>query len=139
MNESNQPDVIGDPKRVERILLALVSNAIKFTESGGAVSIKLFVASDNGKVIQLNLTVADTGIGLTEDQITQIYEPLYRASPAYEAQYKGAGTGLTIVKKYIADIKGQIACQSSPGNGAKFIVAIPFKRSIITLDELNSD
>ena len=80
----------------------------------------------------------DTGIGLSKDQMTEMYEPLYRATPSYEAIYKGAGTGLTIVKRYVSDLDGQIACKSELGEGSTFIIAIPFKRSIISTYQLNN-
>jgi len=139
----NEVEVLGDYFRLERILINLVSNALKFIDIDSAnpyIIMALQVINKNDDCIQLNFLVKDNGIGMTYNQINEIYEPLYRAYPAYEAIYQGAGTGLTIVKQYVSDIGGEIACQSEFGQGSTFAVAIKFRRSMFlpnTFDIVN--
>jgi len=130
-------EVLGDPNRLERVLMSLVSNAIKFSKKNGCICLKLRVENMNNKEITLNFVIKDAGIGMTTEQLSRIYEPLYRCYPAYEAQYKGAGTGLTIVKKYISDMGGQVTCKSALDHGTTFILTIPFKRTAISSARVN--
>jgi two-component system aerobic respiration control sensor histidine kinase ArcB len=121
---------IGDPYRIQRIVLNLVSNAIRFTREG---SVRVFVRCAeqlDEKNYVLQVVVADTGIGISEEQQQYIYEKFYRAHPANQNTYLGAGLGLYSVKQLMADLDGEIEVVSSPGKGSTFTCTIPFRRPL---------
>lgn len=129
---SNLPQVfIGDPHRLQRLLLNLVGNAIRFTQAGG-VTIQVKKGKKlNDKEFILQLIVQDTGIGIEEDKQDYIYEKFYRLSPANQNKYKGAGLGLYVVKKIITELNGEIDVISSKNKGTMFICTLPFTRPLL--------
>ena len=130
--EPSISNVLSDAYRIERIVMDVLSNAIKFTNKQGRVSLQLLIVEKpDEKQPHLLFIIRDNGIGMTEEQIRQIYEPFYRASPAYNAKYKGAGTGLTTVKRYLDDLSGEILCESVVGEGTTFKIAVPFDKSLL--------
>jgi len=116
------PDVIlrGDPGWVERIILNLADNAIKFTPPGGHVQLK--VAGVGPDAI---LDIADDGIGIAPDAVPHIFERFYRADPSRSNRADGAGLGLSLVKWAVDQHRGTIQVQSSPLTGTCFIVRFP--------------
>lgn len=123
------PDALyGNEKLLNRILLNLVSNAIKFTEKG-SVTIKANLVSHHENHIMLELIVEDTGIGIPENKIDGIFEHFTRLSHSYQGIYKGSGLGLFTVKHYLQKIKGHIKVLSEPGKGSQFIVHVPLQKS----------
>ncbi|ARG96918.1 PAS domain-containing sensor histidine kinase [Legionella micdadei] len=125
---------IGDPPRIQRIIMNLLSNAIKFTDKGSIqVSVRMGKQIDERNFI-LQLLVADTGIGISPDKQNLIYEKFYRLHPANQNKYKGAGLGLHIVKQLVEELEGEIDVISSPETGTTFICTLPFKRPL--LDEI---
>ncbi|MCL9685532.1 PAS domain-containing sensor histidine kinase [Legionella maioricensis] len=132
--ETDLPTVfIGDPYRLRRILLNLLSNAIRFTTKGRvSVQVKLGKMIDDKNLI-LQLIVIDTGIGISLEKQSLIYEKFYRIHPANQNKYSGAGLGLHIVKQLMADLEGEIELSSSPGKGTTFVCTIPFKRPLLDI------
>ncbi len=99
---------ISDPYRLRRIILNLLSNAIRFTAKGHvSVRIKLAKVIDTRNMI-LQLIVTDTGIGIPPEKQTLIYEKFYRVYPANQNKYLGAGLGLPLVKQLMTDLEGEI-------------------------------
>jgi two-component system aerobic respiration control sensor histidine kinase ArcB len=131
---------IGDPYRLRRILLNLLSNAIRFTTKGHvSVHIKLGKIIDDKNLI-LQLIVIDTGIGISLEKQSLIYEKFYRIHPANQNKYSGAGLGLHIVKQLMTDLEGEIELSSTPGKGTTFVCTIPFKRPLLdTIIDENED
>lgn len=127
----------GDKTRVERILMCFLSNSVKFIKENSKAAFKISIEKLLDEKIFVNFIFKDNGIGMTDEQMNQMYEPLYRAYPAYEARYTGAGTGLTIAKQYIGDLNGQIVCKSAPNEGTTFIITIPFKQSYIEQETID--
>jgi heavy metal sensor kinase len=117
----NQPvTVTGDSGWLERLLLNLLDNAMKFTARGGRVTVCVSRHGDHAR-----LDVCDTGIGLTRDAIPRIFERFYRGDPARSPSADGAGLGLSLVK-WIADRHdGRIEVESRPGKGSTFTVWFP--------------
>ncbi|MBI5030906.1 MAG: GAF domain-containing protein [Chloroflexi bacterium] len=105
---------------VDRILNNLVSNAVKYTPDGGRVSIKL---STNGT--GANLEIADTGIGIPEESLPQLFQEFYRAPNAKAQVSQGTGLGLAITKDLVTHFGGHIAVQSKIGQGTSFCVTFP--------------
>jgi signal transduction histidine kinase len=109
----------GDAMRLRQILLNLVSNACKFTRDG-LVTIGVDAAQPS-----LVFRVADTGIGMTEDQLTKIFSEFTQADPSTTRRYGGTGLGLAISKRLIDKMRGTIDVESVPGKGSIFVVRIP--------------
>ena len=121
----NVPQVlIGDPVRLRQVLLNLVSNAIKFTGEGFIeVSASLDDGADDGASAGnaiLRFTVTDTGIGLTAEQQRVIFEPFRQADGSTTRNYGGIGLGLSISRKLVALMDGEIGVTSLPGEGSTF-------------------
>jgi two-component system, OmpR family, aerobic respiration control sensor histidine kinase ArcB len=118
--------VIGDPLRTERILINVLSNAIKFTNKGYVRLTLEWIALDDGKGIA-QFIIADSGIGIPEDKIDHIFERFTRLNDATTGLYPGTGLGLNIVKVFLSDINGRYDVISKLGKGSKFNICIPYK------------
>ena len=116
------PDVNGDLRAFKQILLNLVSNAIKFTERGGMVSVAASVEDD-----RLVLAVSDTGVGIASDDLKRIGDPFFQAGSTYQRRHEGTGLGLSIVKSLVAMHHGEIKVQSRIGEGTRITVALPLE------------
>lgn len=124
--------LIGDTYRLSRILINLMSNAIKFTEKG-RVTLKVALAkldSDQNRAI-VNVCVEDTGIGIPLEHQDLIYEKFSRLTRANTGKYKGLGLGLCAVKKFMAELAGELELESEVGKGSAFTCIIPFKLPLL--------
>jgi two-component system, OmpR family, aerobic respiration control sensor histidine kinase ArcB len=116
------------PSLIQRILLNLISNALKFTSHGG---VTLWVSRDNEILTSqpedfpLLLIVEDTGIGIPESKYDAVFEEFHRLNPSYQGQYRGSGLGLSIVKNFVEHLGGKIWVTSEPGKGSRFFVRLP--------------
>jgi heavy metal sensor kinase len=112
--------VKGDAGWLERLLLNLMDNAVKFTPPGGEVVVRV---RREGKTARIE--VSDTGIGMTPEEAERIFERFYRADPARSSTVKGSGLGLTLVAWIVDRHDGRIAVTSTPGKGSVFSVTLP--------------
>ena len=126
-DEQIPSSLIGQRLNVYRILLNLISNAIKFTEQGG-IKISLRLIRQTSTEAFIKMSVQDTGIGISKDKLEIIFERFTRLNPAYEGIYKGSGLGLSIVKKFIKEMQGEISVESEEGKGSTFICIFPLKK-----------
>ncbi|MCR4410842.1 MAG: ATP-binding protein [Thermoguttaceae bacterium] len=108
-----------DPARLRQILVNLVGNAVKFTERG-EVRIEMSWKSGPGARPVLRMTVRDTGIGMTSEQIERLFRPFGQADPSTARRYGGTGLGLAICKRLAAALGGDIEVESHPGAGSAF-------------------
>ena len=115
---------IGDAKRIEQILLNLLSNAVKFTKNG-TVSLCLIQKKQDENVVFLEFAVKDTGIGMTKDQIDQLFKPFVQADSSINRRFGGTGLGLSIVKSFVELMQGEIIVDSVEGKGSVFTVILP--------------
>jgi CheY-like chemotaxis protein len=121
------PDlVLGDPTRLNQILINLVNNAIKFTHSG-SVTVYAKTVSHDGENIIIEFSVTDTGIGIAEDKHENIFERFHQAESHTTRTYGGSGLGLSISKQLVILQGGEIAVQSKQGVGSIFSFTLPFK------------
>ncbi|GAP15066.1 protein containg PAS domain S-box [Longilinea arvoryzae] len=114
----------GDPNRLQQILVNLVTNSIKFTETGG-IWIRLFTPDPAHWVIE----VKDTGIGIAPDQQGRIFDPFGQIEDLTTRQHGGIGLGLTIVKNLVTLMAGEIHLTSQPGHGTLFTIILPIKQA----------
>jgi signal transduction histidine kinase len=116
----SRPQVMGEHDRLAQLLDNLVSNAIKFTPRGGKVDISL--TARDGKAV---LEVSDTGIGISEEERTHLFERFFRTQVVLDRQIPGTGLGLYISKAIVDAHGGQIAVRSVEGRGTTFVVELP--------------
>ena len=124
-----------DKLRVNQILINLLSNALKYTQSGGKIYFKASekASKKNGYSIY-EFRVKDTGIGMSEEFLKTIFEPFSRERSSTVSGIQGTGIGMTITKNLIEMMKGKIEVHSELGKGSEFIVNIPFKLQHISKD-----
>ena len=117
---------LGDPTRLEQILLNLVSNAVKFTEHG---SVCLTVASkgQNDLPCFVAFSVQDTGIGMDAEQMKRLFTPFDQGDSSISRRFGGTGLGLSIVKSLTELMGGRVEVQSEPGKGSEFTVWLPLE------------
>ncbi len=118
--------VISDSARLQRILLNLLGNAIKFTHQG-AINLSIRVIKLKAQGVIVEYRVQDTGIGIREDQQALIFTRFSRLHPAYQGQYAGSGLGLALVKQFVNELKGEIHVESVEGQGSIFSCLIPLR------------
>jgi two-component system phosphate regulon sensor histidine kinase PhoR len=114
-NAGDMPPVMADPGRVEQVLINLLDNAIKYTPEHGSITVS---AKESDDLVQV--TVADTGIGIPPSDLPRIFERFYRVDTARSREQGGTGLGLAIVKHIILLHGGNIAVESSLGKGSTF-------------------
>lgn len=114
------PVVNGDARAFKQIVLNLVSNAIKFTERGGKVTVS---ATIEGALLLLR--VSDTGVGIAADDLKRIGDPFFQAGKTYQRRHEGTGLGLSIVKGLVALHRGELQVESTVGEGTTVSVALP--------------
>jgi PAS domain S-box-containing protein len=118
-----------DRTKVKQIILNLLSNAVKFTREGH-IAVRAH-AADDGVIIE----VADSGIGITEEDIQKIFEDFRQVDQSSTREYGGTGLGLSITKKLLHLLGGTVRVESSIGEGSTFIVSLPRRSEEIVLDE----
>jgi cell cycle sensor histidine kinase DivJ len=114
------PVITGDPRAFKQILLNLVSNAIKFTERGGTVTVSAGVEGP-----RLVVRVADNGVGISAEDLKRIGDPFFQAGKTYQRRHEGTGLGLSIVKSLVALHGGEMTVQSRIDEGTTVAVALP--------------
>jgi two-component system, cell cycle sensor histidine kinase DivJ len=114
------PIMIGDPRAFKQIVLNLVSNAVKFTERGGTVTVSVGVEAS-----RLVVRIADTGVGIAAEDLKRIGDPFFQAGKTYQRRHEGTGLGLSIVKSLVSMHGGEMNVQSKVDEGTKVTVALP--------------
>lgn len=118
---------LGDPIRLQQILLNLIGNALKFTKTtataSGFVEVTIGRSPDNG---YMEISVKDNGKGMSEEQVENLFKPFVQADSSIQRQYGGTGLGLSITHKLVAMMEGEIDCRSLEGFGSNFIVTLPY-------------
>ncbi len=116
--------LIGDPSKLRQILFNLLGNAVKFT-AAGAIDLRLGISSGSGGGTDLDITVADTGIGMDEAVLARLFQPFTQADSSMSRRFGGSGLGLAISRGLAVLMGGTLEASSSPGRGSTFRCRIP--------------
>ena len=119
-------DLVGDPTRLRQVLLNLLGNAIKFTNSG-EVALRVAPDADSSVLNALRFTISDTGIGIPDDKLSAVFERFTQADSSTTRRYGGSGLGLTISKRLVELMGGRIWVESGVGRGSLFSFAVPLE------------
>jgi cell cycle sensor histidine kinase DivJ len=128
------PEITGDSRAFKQIVLNLVSNAIKFTERGGKVTVAASV--EDAKLV---LDITDTGVGIAADDLMRIGDPFFQAGTTYQRRHEGTGLGLSIVKSLVALHGGELTVQSKVDEGTTVTVVLPrvFSKALVVQPQNN--
>lgn len=121
--------LIGDPTRINQVLINLAGNAVKFTERG-SISIDATVSKQEGDLYWIRFDVTDTGIGISPDYVGSIFESFTQAGTDTARKFGGTGLGLTISKQLVTLMNGEITVKSELGHGTTFTVKLPLQESL---------
>ncbi|OVE65031.1 hybrid sensor histidine kinase/response regulator [Clostridium diolis] len=111
-----------DPDKIERIMLNLLSNCIKFTDDDGSIFVNIFDGEE-----YITLSVEDTGIGIPEEKVEIIFDRFRQVDKSFTRNYEGSGIGLSLVKSLVEMHDGTISVESKYGVGTKFTIKLPVK------------
>lgn len=116
--------ILADSRRLKQILINLLSNAVKFTPDHGAIGLEVTGDVENGVA---RFTVWDTGIGIAEKDFPRLFKPFIQLDSDLSRQFAGTGLGLSLVKRMIEMHGGTVSVESTPGQGSRFTIAIPWQ------------
>lgn len=118
--------LMGDPMRLRQVLINILGNAVKFT-SQGYVGFHLDIEDGEGE-LQLTFMIKDTGIGMSKDQMTHLFDPFVQANASTTRQYGGTGLGLSISHKILEQMGGQVEVKSGLGQGSTFKISLSLSK-----------
>jgi two-component system, cell cycle sensor histidine kinase DivJ len=116
----NLPEIVADKRALNQVLLNLVSNAIRFTDRGGKVTV-----SARAEAANITFVVEDNGVGISEEDLSRVGEPYFQAGSSYDRRHGGTGLGLSIVKGLVRLHGGDISIRSRVGEGTRITVSLP--------------
>lgn len=115
--------IVADPRRLKQILINLLSNAVKFTPEHGSIGLEV---KGHPSQEMVHLSVWDTGIGIAEEDLPNLFQPFTQLDSKLSRRYGGSGLGLVIVKRLVEMHGGALTVQSKPGEGSRFTLALPW-------------
>ncbi|MFN2343158.1 MAG: PAS domain-containing sensor histidine kinase [Desulfonatronovibrio sp.] len=118
--------LIGDEVRVRQILFNLVGNALKFTRKGSVQVEMFYITSNQEEGCRILFTISDTGVGIPDEQLKNLFKPFVQVDGSYNRSFEGAGLGLAIVKRLVDLLGGNINIISEAGEGTCIYVVLPF-------------
>ena len=120
------PRLVGSPLHVKRLLMNVLSNAIKYNREKGRVMLDCFELSSNGDKVQICFVCADTGIGMSEEFQKRMFEPFTQENAGARSVYGGTGLGMSITKSLVDKMGGTIGVESKQGVGTTYTITLPF-------------
>lgn len=125
----------GDPTKIKEVIINLLSNAVKFTNAGGSVNVDVRrIESDEPNRARVRFQIKDSGIGVTSEQKSRIFEAFSQADTSITRKYGGTGLGLTISSSFVELMGGKLDLESTPGDGTMFFFTLSFEE-IETLND----
>jgi len=119
--------LIGDDQRLAQVITNLLSNAVKFTPDEGVIRLDTQLISEEGAKCRLQISVSDTGIGITDEQKERLFHSFEQAETDTARRYGGTGLGLAISKRVVELMNGEIWVESEPGKGSKFTFIVELR------------
>ena len=123
------PEITADKERIEQVVINLISNAIKYTPDGGAITLSAASVSDG-----IEIRVSDTGVGIPKDDLPHIFERFYRVEKARTSETGGTGLGLAIAKEIVEAHGGEISIESEQGVGSTVTILLPRETKLKTVE-----
>jgi CheY-like chemotaxis protein len=120
--------VVGDCLHLKQVLINLLGNSVKFTESGGEVKLTVATVAAGDKAVTLSFTVSDSGIGMTEEQVNKLFIPFEQADSSISSRFGGTGLGLVISQNLVQAMGGKIEVSSGLGSGSVFSFTITLEK-----------
>lgn len=127
--------VMGDPTRLSQVVTNLVSNAVKFTNENGKINIIAEYIKKSDEDVTFKVSVQDSGIGMTKEQLSKIFEAYGQADASTTRKSGGTGLGLTISSRIIGAMGSELKVESEPGKGTTFFFTVTFKRDKVSEEE----
>jgi len=121
-------NIVGDPLRINQIIINLLKNSIKYTDKG-TVELNLSETKKENNKVRLFFKVKDTGVGLPKETIDSLYDNISSPDYSTDIEYKGTGLGLAIVKHLVRMMKGEMEAESTEGKGSVITFEIPFEKA----------
>lgn len=118
---------IGDPLRMNQVLLNIASNAVKFTPAGGQIKLHVSKVASKGKTDIIRFVIADTGIGMTPEELERCFKPFEQANSSIAGRFGGTGLGMSITLNLVTLMDGRFEVKSEPNVGTTCIVELPFQ------------
>jgi signal transduction histidine kinase/ligand-binding sensor domain-containing protein/DNA-binding response OmpR family regulator len=131
----NEIDLYFDKEKMTKIMTNLLSNAFKFTENGGKITVKIN-EKDNSFI---EIKVKDTGIGISEEELPRLFDRFYQVDSSQTREYEGTGLGLALTKELVELHRGTIRVKSNSGVGSEFIIELPLGRKHLKEEEIIED
>ena len=143
-NPHEVPDMrlLGDPLRLKQVLINLLGNAVKFTPSGGEVSLAVEMTKDGPDAAAFNFSINDSGIGMSEEQISRLFTPFEQADSSIASRFGGTGLGLAISQNLVQQMGGTIAVRSALAKGSSFTFSLTLPKTqdaLAQAQELSTD
>jgi PAS domain S-box-containing protein len=140
--QNNLPDVLVDERRMRQVLINLLNNAVKFTADGGQITLEVNLTSQEDPLLgmrnYLQIAIADTGIGISPENIPKLFQPFIQIDSALNRKYQGTGLGLALVKRIVEVHGGTVGLISEVGVGSCFTIVIPCADVIFPSPELET-
>jgi signal transduction histidine kinase/CheY-like chemotaxis protein len=129
LDKNIPPEFVGDDQRLAQVITNLLSNAVKFTPEGGAIRLDAAFAGEKERFCTIQVTVTDSGIGVSPEQQSRLFNPFTQAESNTSRKFGGTGLGLAISKQIVEMMDGRIWIRSEPGGGAVFVFTVRLERA----------
>jgi len=134
--EHNDIEIYFDRDKMAKILANLLSNAFKFTPEDGEIAVTLTLVPDGQGEDKIEIAVADTGIGISGDEVPKLFDRFYQVDSSHTREHEGTGIGLALTKELVELHHGTIRAFSKIGEGSKFVIELPLGREHLSDDQI---
>jgi signal transduction histidine kinase/CheY-like chemotaxis protein len=136
IDPSLENPIKGDPTKIKEVIINLLSNAVKFTSASGAINVNIRKLDSKDGIVKIKFEVQDSGIGVTNEQKSRIFEAFTQADTSITRKYGGTGLGLTISSKFVELMGGQLDLYSEVGKGTTFFFTLDFEEVRISEENI---